>query len=364
MAGSSTAGRAGRGGRGRAARSRAMEWVNAAAKATGLEQLLQARGGGSILDLTMLGSTGTGKTTLLASMYDRFDWVIGSTDLAVVPDRSTSIRLQEYITTLSSLPGEIQVAHGLEGTGQIREYQLGVGRRGKPSLFTLRFTDYPGKYLIDASTTEEEKLQRALGQADVVLVAIDTPALMELDGKYHDTVNTPLIVIDQLKEILKQDMPRLIVLVPLKCERQLSTPDGARRLTETVTDRYTPLLNYISAGDLRTRVGCVLAPAQTLGSVVYSRITEAEGNPVFHFRSLSRDAKYRPVDTDQPLRYALRFIVNSYRLEDRDLFRAIWQKVLGADARLVAAVEQFASGCKTDESFKVLQDHRYLHSGY
>jgi hypothetical protein len=316
-----------------------------------------------VIDVTMLGSTGTGKTTLLVSMYDRLDWVIGNADLAVVPERATSLNLQEYLAKLSSLPGEIQVTGGLEGTGQIREYRLGVGRRGRPSMFTLRFTDYPGKYLFDASTAEEEKLQRALGQADVVLVAIDTPALLERNGKYHDVVNTPRVVIDELKEILKTDTPRLIILVPLKCERELSTPQGARRLTAAVRERYKPLTNYIGAGDLRKRVGCVLAPAQTLGSVVYSRVTEAEGNPVFHFRSLSPDAAYQPVDTDQPLRYALRFIVNKYRMDERNVLSGWWQKVARSDAALLAAVEQFAAGCKRDDSFQVLQEHDYLHRG-
>jgi hypothetical protein len=315
----------------------------------------------NIIDVTMLGSTGTGKTTLLASIYDQFDMVIGETDLAIVPEELTSVKLQEYIDGLSSLPGEIQLVGGLEGTAEIREYEFGVGRRGNPPLFKLRFTDYPGKYLMNAGTEDGEKLQRALIRADVVLVAIDTPALMEREGKYHEMVNRPRVVIDQLKRILIEPTPRLIILVPLKCERQLSTPDGARKLTQAITRRYAPLLNYIGAGDLRERVGCVLAPAQTLGSVLFSRITENEGNPVFHYRSLSRDASYRPVDTDQPLRYALRFVVNKYRTDERGIFRRLVQKIFKTDAALVAAVDQFASGCKANDSFKVLQDHSYLH---
>ena len=360
VAGNEGGGRAG--GTARSGVARALVRINEATRA--MNQVLASRGGGSVIDVTMLGSTGTGKTTLLTSMYECFDHVIGRTDLAMVPDLLTSRKLQEYANELSNLPGEIRVVRGLEGTGEIREYSLGVGRRGKPSLFTLRFTDYPGKWLIAGSAAEDEKLQRALRQADVVLVAIDTPALLERNGAYHDIVNAPRIVIDQLKQMLTEDMPRLIILVPLKCEREVATAEGRRRLTKAVTDNYAPLLNYISGGALRERVGCVLAPAQTLGSVVYSRVTEeAKGNPVFHFVSKSRGARYQPVDTDQPLRYALRFIVNHYRMEERDLFRRVWQRAFGADAALVAAVEQFAGGCKTDESFKILQDHAYLHPG-
>jgi hypothetical protein len=194
-----------------------------------------------------------------------------------------------------------------------------------------------------------------------VLVAIDTPALMERDGKYHQLVNRPRRVIDELKMILTDPTPRLIILVPLKCEGQLRKPDGARLLTQAITREYAPLLNYIGVGDLRERVGCVLAPAQTLGSVFFSRITEGDGNPVFHYRSQSRDATYRPVDTDQPLRYAMRFIVNKYRTEERGVFRRLVQRVFRTDAALVEATDRFAAGCKVNSSFKILQDHSYLH---
>jgi hypothetical protein len=349
------------GSRARSGAARIGEALGDVGKAAG--QFLSGEGGegGNIVDVTMLGSTGTGKTSLLASIYDQIDMVIGETDLAIVADERTSLRLQEAVDALSSLPGEIKLEGGLPGTSEIRDYGFGVGRRGNPPLFKLRFTDYPGKYLMNPGTSEGERLQRALLRADVILVAIDTPALMERHGTYHELVNRPRIVMDQLRRILIEPKPRLIILVPLKCERQISTPEGARKLTQEVTSRYAGLLNYINAGDLRERVGCVLAPAQTLGSVFFSRIDEGDGkNPLFVYRSLSRDAPYRPVDTDQPLRYALRFIVNKYRKDDRGIFRTMVQKAYKTDAALVTAVDQFAAGCKSNDSYRVLQSHGYL----
>jgi hypothetical protein len=330
-----------------------------------LAPLLRAWGDPNVFDVTMLGSTGTGKTTLLASMYERFDRVVGSTDLAVIPDYLTSVKLQEYIGILRNLPRTLQVEFGAwQGTGSIREYSLGVGRKGKHPLLTLRFTDYPGKYLIDADNAEKEKLQRALTRSDVILVAIDTSALMQRHGKYHDIVNTPMIVTDQIKRLLVEDTARLVILVPLKCERELSTPDGARQLTAKVVEVYEPLLNYMRSGAVRARVGCVLAPAQTVGSVVFSTVTEdSPGHPVFSYRSRSVGAAYQPIDTDQPLRYAMRFILNKYRMSERKLLRGIWELAFGADAALVAAVDQFAAGCKEDDSFKVLQTHEFLTPG-
>jgi hypothetical protein len=326
---------------------------------------LRARGDLRTFDVTMLGSVGTGKTTLLASVYDRFDEVIGSTDLAVIPDHFTSVTLDRYVTTLRGMPRTVEVKYGLPGTGDIREYRLGVGRKGKASLLTLRFTDYPGKYLLSEEVnSEKEAVLRALTRADVILVAIDAPALMERNGRFHDLVNRPRLIRDQIKTMLMEDEARLIILVPLKCERYVGTPDDARRLTERVLENYEPLLNFIRSGDVRSRVGCVLAPAQTVGSVVFSSVSEqTPGQPVFHYHSRTANAKYKPVDTDQALRYALRFIVNKYRIDRRGIFPRIWQVVFGTDAALVAAVDQFTAGCKDDGSFQVVQPHDFLQPG-
>ena len=326
---------------------------------------LRARGDLRLFDITMLGSTGTGKTTLLASMYERFDEVIGATDLAIIPEHLTSVKLNEYINFLQKMPRTVEVRYGIPGTGDIREYRLGVGRKGKASMLTLRFTDYPGKYLIsDEMNAEKEAVLRALTRADVILVAIDAPALMERHGKYHRVVNQPSLIRDQIKTMLTADEARLIILVPLKCERYVGTQEGARQLAERVLKEYEPLLNFIRSGDVRSRVGCVLAPAQTVGSVVFSTVTEMEaGHPVFEYRSRTANATYQPVDTDQSLRYALRFIVNKYRIDKRGIFPRIWQVAFGTDAALVGAVDDFAAGCKDDGIFQVVQGHDFLRPG-
>ncbi len=258
----------------------------------------------------------------------------------------------------------MKVTGGTPGTGEFREYRFGVGHRGGKPLFTLRFTDYPGKYLISPGTPDEEKLQRALIRADVVLLAIDVPALVEQRGRYHDLVNQPLTVTAEVKRMLDEDTSRLVILAPLKCERYVDTAAGAQRVADRISEEYAPLLNYIGAGAVRSRVGCVLTPVQTIGSVVFSEVEEkTPGQPVFHFRSRRVGAVYGPVDTDQPLRYALRFIVNKYRTSQRGQLRTIWQQVMGTDAALVAAMDEFSAGQPTGQGFMVLQDHPFLQPG-
>lgn len=208
-------------------------------------------------------------------------------------------------------------------------------------------------------------IQRALTQADVVVVAIDAPALIEMDGKYHKRINTPQVITDAIFRMLRVNKSRLIMLVPLKCEKYVSTSADAQRLAAKIEEAYRPLLNHLRSAEARSRVACVLTPVQTIGSVVFDRIEENEQDKdrpfEFVFRARSYGASYDPRDTDQPLRYALRFIVGKYRATAGPA-RAIYQRLMGTDDALVGAMQDFGALCKTTGGFSVLQDHHYLHS--
>jgi hypothetical protein len=319
----------------------------------------------STVDVTMIGSTGTGKTTLLASMYERFGHVAGGASLDVhTLKHGDAARLNGYVENLHRLPASIRVSGGIPGTGILYEYTFGVGVKGRRPAFNLRFTDYPGKYVLDPSVPGAERVSEILRRSQVILVAIDTPALVELNGRYHEAINRTMTVLEEVKGLLRDNtVPRLVILTLLKSEKYLKSREDAAALTRRAIEGYRPLLEYIKGGELAERTACVLAPVQTVGSVVLSRAAEDEsGGPVFYFRSTSINAVYAPEDTDQPLRYTLRFVINSYRLGERPWLKSMWEQVIGVDKQLVAAVEEFASGCKADNGFAILQDHEYLHA--
>jgi hypothetical protein len=265
---------------------------------------------------------------------------------------------------LHRLPNSIRVSGGIPGTGMLYEYTFGVGVKGRRPAFNLRFTDYPGKYVLDPNVPGAERVGEILRRSQVILVAIDTPALVELNGRYHEAINRTMTVLDEVKRLLRDNtVPRLVILTLLKSEKYLKSRESAAALTQRAIQAYQPLLDYIRAPDLVERTACVLAPVQTVGSVVLSRAAEDEsGGPVFYFRNTSINAAYAPMDTDQPLRYTLRFVINSYRRGERPWLKSMWEQVIGVDRQLVGAVEEFASGCKTDAGFAVLQDHEYLHA--
>jgi hypothetical protein len=128
-----------------------------------------------------------------------------------------------------------------------------------------------------------------------------------------------------------------------------------------VKSEYRPLLDFIADSDVRDRVGCVLTAVQTIGPIrLISFEVDPDGKASYQFAANSLDAEYAPVDTDQPLRYLLRFVINKYRRENRPWYIGMWQGLRGVDQALEEAVDVFAAGCKTTGCFAVLQDHALL----
>jgi hypothetical protein len=324
----------------------------------------------SELQITMLGPSGVGKTTLLTAMYEQFESNIGSTDLQLTPDEDSSAILQDTLIDLKSLLDAFEAKGGIQGTEAIggpdslRSFTFGLGKKGKKPSLTLRFRDYPGGYHAAKSTKDEKEfLRNLIVESHVILVAIDAPSLMEQNGRYHERINRPQQIKDLFKDAYSTrdaNEPKMIIFAPVKCEKYLKKQQK-NILEEAIKSGYSSLLDHFRSESLSSWVVSVLTPVQTVGNVVLSRIeADEKGNPHFYFRKTRHDAKYEPRDSEQPLRYLLRFLLKIH-LDSRS-----WGKFnfirgwLGIDNHLQKAVDEFARGCKTSDGFTILQGESWL----
>jgi hypothetical protein len=319
---------------------------------------------GRTMDITMLGPKGAGKTSLLASLYDQFPTVVGTTSLEMsTTDQGTRTTLEGYRQDLRVFARGVQREPGIKGSENVREYLIGLGTRGKrPPQMTLRFTDAPGHVLLDTGPMRE-RLDRAVSRSAVLFIAVDSPALMERDGRYNDEINKPELVMEFVRDALGASGQRLIVFVPLKCERYVETVSGARELADMVKKRYASLVDHISVLSVEAgeaRAGAVLTPVQTVGSMRFSRFDTSNEGVREVFRPTRLGEGYAPRDTDQPLRWMLRFVVNAYKQRPRKFGERFIDWWTLADVKLTDAMRQFGADCKDRDGFEVLVRHPYL----
>jgi len=279
----------------------------------------------------MLGARGVGKTSVITSMYNSQKAAVSGTNLFLVASGDTQTILERK---KSQLKGIFQGVHmenslvtesGLPGDSGESLFIFTYGMNSERINIDLEIRDYPGEYL----RTEPETVANYIQQADAVIVAIDTPCMMEQGGRYHEGKNRPGLVMDFLMKNLSSESEKLVLMVPLKCEKYYR--DGSiDQVTQQVRTSYAPLLEHLKGqkndATGKKNVCCAIAPIQTLGGVVFDsferecgrirELTSKEGAPLparICYRFTATNAEYMPKYCEQPLYYLLAFVAKQYQ---------------------------------------------------
>jgi len=322
------------------------------------------------LSVSMLGGTGVGKTSLLAAMYEQLQANIDEVGLQLTPDPESSARLGESLTQLKKQAFSFRFEGGITGTSHKEEFAFELGQVGQQATLQLRFIDYPGGYI---ATKEKggkiEDVYYFIKNSRCVIIAIDSCALMEENGKYNETINKQF----EIREIFKNEYrglndKRLVILCPIKCETYLNPPETKPERTEellaAVKQTHGDLLRFFASDALREKVAVVITPVQTVGNAYFSHLEEIKTKdkkgkeiiiPTFHYRRNRYGVAYEPRDNEQPLRQILHFFtLLHYKRSSGGIWNPI-RRWLGRDKHWLDAVQKFAEGCKTGDGFEVLQ---------
>ncbi|NEP43966.1 MAG: hypothetical protein F6K35_33995 [Okeania sp. SIO2H7] len=338
---------------------------------------------------TMLGATGVGKTTLLASIYEQFKQINKEVNFEFLPDSETEKRLQENLEELKSMGDEITAkegAGGIRGTSAVAgpdslpkfTFDLCKKARGKKGseLLRLIFRDYPGSYVLSSNPVGREFLKKLLRESAAAIVSIDSPAMIEPhqpdplnnknwnlrkdSGKWHEARNHPEEILELFKSAYSRlDEPKLVILAPVKCETYVQTSDAALKLLSCIKDKYAPLLKFLGDPSRRDKIAVVTTPVQTVGCLYFSRIyLENFNKPRFVFRKNKSGDSYNPQDNDHLLRYLLSFLLNLHnqgQLYERSPILKTVRKAFHQESIFEQAVKQFAKTRKTIDGFTILQ---------
>ena len=317
----------------------------------------------STLKIAMLGASGVGKTSLLTVMYKELENTTAKTSLQLSTDEESQGILEQHYEKLkefATTPGfDLTELPGIQGTEKPCDFYFDLslekkGILGEKVSLKLEFWDYPGGY-----TTQKEKrseVQDHLKKCGAVVIAVNTMALMENEGKFHEKINQTQditkLFYDAYKEVKE---PRLVIFAPVKCETYIVKK--AEEIAQKIEKEYAPLLEFFNP--MADKVAVAIAPVVTVGCVECGGSLELDdGTAKFYLNKTSNE--YNPKYADQPIRYLLRFLIKRYFKAEQGGF---WWNVtqwLHQHKNIREAMEKFAKGSKSTGAFKILQGSHLL----
>ena len=238
--------------------------------------------------ITVLGPSSAGKTTLISSLYHNLKQRLPK-EIKDIEHCDSLEGEYEKLAQSSRNPDHVVLLkeEGLQGTKEAKTYKFSLNDQGES--LNVDFYDYVGGWVTgkdfkksEQAVTDYHKVVAAVKAADVVLVVINTPYLMDApDRKGVDQANNELCAIKCIEDILKEglkpdnkDRERLVVFVPLKCEKWMETPELRKDLTNRVKALFDSTLKLGDNPDYKIKgrnpFAMLLLPVQTMGNMVFS----------------------------------------------------------------------------------------------
>lgn len=296
-------------------------------------------GGTPTLSICMMGPRSVGKTTVLTSLFSEAKEGLceGSKIYMNALDGNTA-KLHDYHTMLMDAVSK-RNASNLPASNVSSKFLFGLGLVGKSPSVNLAVQDFPGEYLTSTKQADRDEVYGFMANATVILIAIDTPFLMEEGGKYNEAKNKTQLVTHYLKDNVETIENKLVLFVPLKCERYFH--DGrieeVSKATQTV---YTELINFFKTRNIAS----IVTPIMTLGGIEFDKMTDAVGigdtEKIANYRIWEKKPVYSPLFCPQPLYYLLTYAANYYEWQQKQK-KGFFEKLMNSIVSMIKKDSEF-----------------------
>ena len=275
-----------------------------------------------------MGPRAVGKTSLMASIFSETRDTVAEAGIYFRPSIETSavliskkLQLQNIFSNRKSIQDKPQTG-AIDATSEESTFSFEMGKVGRAHTVNINIKDFPGEYL----SSRPEKVEEFVIESNVIMVAIDSPYLMEEDGKYNEMKNEVQLVTGFLKRNGDIIRDKMILLVPLKSERYFHD-NRLEVLNQKVKSAYAELISLCR----EYNIACAITPIQTLGHVEFDRFVDnnmALGGitKIAKYRFYGANPKFAPMFCVQPLYYLLTYVANQYEWmtnQPADIFERI-----------------------------------------
>lgn len=263
---------------------------------------------------TMLGPRAVGKTSIMASIFSDSRKEIAGTSLCFIPQASCAnkltlkkAKLQDIIEKRKEFSDKPDTG-AIEASNTVVSFDFDLGLKDRTKSVGISIKDFPGEYL----DSKPEEVSEFIDESHIIMIAIDTPYLIEDNGKYNEEKNEVKHIISFFMNHTKSLQNKFILLVPLKCERYYHD-ERIEEVSKRIEDEYAPLLQFCKENN----IACAITPIQTLGGVEFDKFI-TNNSPVSSLTKLSsyrffgEQPEYQPMFCVQPLYYLLTYVANYY----------------------------------------------------
>jgi hypothetical protein len=321
------------------------------------------------LFFSTLGPSGVGKTSYLACLYEAFNMTLPG---FLYPDGTDTCKsLREAYDNLklmgNSRRNHLKVEPKGEGTQDLREHRFTIQSRRHVKV-EVNFCDYPGAWMNLRPRNASEKINtetflELLRKSSVVIAAIDTPYLM--DKRYSHLAQTELINECLVQSLAHATVPedfdidKLFLLVPIKCEHYMQRAEDAQILNAMVKESFSQAIRLTQNPFYSEHLALAILPVQTIGNVELDHFYQEKGTPIAQYKLSSN--VFRPRDVEQPLLYAMSFLLNQYGKQKRDIWAKILYRLFG-EGILEKLLEMLQKDMREDKNwgFEILHGRNLI----
>ena len=294
------------------------------------------------IKVCMLGARGVGKTSVLTSIFYDGNSKEGfyGTKIRLMATPDTGAELNKQRERLSDVFKHRENIAAIGGTSGVSEFKLMLGLLNDEANINLLITDYPGEKVV----SDESYVAERIRESQVVIVAIDTPYLMEDNGIHDEEKNQTSIIKQFLLDNVGSLKEKIVLFVPLKCEKYLdlkrdksTRTDCSELLADKVESQYKDVVDELKK---TKNVAVAITPILTMGGVAFDQFAaNSEGGTGAKYRFYDGEtadgtnAKYTPLFCSQPIFYLLSFVTRQYKLQRNsvDIFGRFLQAFQSVD---------------------------------
>lgn len=331
------------------------------------------------INILMAGGKRTGKTSILASMAQCCMKKLADVEqLSIVRDEDSGIGLNAKYTELKQyftkkyMSGNPYFVADLQPTRNDSSYGFDVAVDDKDLGYNLCFTDIPGEWLQKSEYAQD--LQNIMDISQVIIVAIDTPHLVEdVDpalgyGVNHESFNRVRELTRFFKNTFHTKEHRLVIFVPLKCEKYYYQNEinpakmGMPMVNEMVKKGYRELIDFLTKSNVAEMCTCAIMPILTLGGAEFFEFDENGYAGLYSYVLDPVHRKFEPQFCEQPLFLTLQYVITLARNRSEKHKILAWMRETFKKQAKLEALQSCESTLKglimTDASlgFEILND--------